>query len=115
MAGEIGPAAPHQPTGFWSADWVLLGVGEGRGVCRIEAGGEAVHLVPRPGNLRELAGQLLDLRPEVAHLLDRDAGVHERAAQVVGRVGWRGLGGRRARPLMAATTCLSSGRVSTPI
>ena len=41
----------------------------------------------RPGDLGEPASDLLDLRPEVPHLLDPDAGVHEQAPQLVGRVG----------------------------
>ena len=46
---------------------VALGVGEGWCVGGVEAGDEAVDLVVGPGDLREPAGDLLDLRPEVPH------------------------------------------------
>jgi len=83
---------------------VALGVGEGWCVGGVEAGDEAVDLVVGPGDLREPAGDLLDLRPEVPHFLDRDAGVHEQAPQLVGRVGRGGLGGRLREPVDGGST-----------
>jgi hypothetical protein len=87
-----------------SAGLVVLGVGEGGGVGGVEAGGEAVDLVAGPGDLGELAGEFLDLCPEVPYLLDRDAGVHEQAPQHVGCVGRGASAAACASPLMAATT-----------
>ena len=63
-----------------------LGVGERRRIGRIQTGGESVYRIAGPGDLGERAGELLDLSPEGAYLFDRDAGVEERAPQLVGHV-----------------------------
>jgi hypothetical protein len=64
-----------------------------------------------PGDLGEPAGDLLYLRPEVPHIFDRDARVHEQAAKLVGDVGRSGLGGRLGEPVDRGHDLLVLGAV----
>src|SRR5689334_4404949 len=63
------------------------GVGQGWCVGGVQAGDETVDLIAFSRDLAELPREGLHLRPEAAHLLDGDAGVHQQAAQLIGGVG----------------------------